>query len=28
MNAGLARKDLDEALAAFGKAGKEVGLLK
>ena len=28
MNAGLTRKDLDEALAAFGKAGKEVGLLK
>ena len=28
MNAGLTREDLDEALAAFGKAGKEVGLLK
>jgi len=28
MNAGLTRKDLDEALAAFEKAGKEVGLLK
>ncbi len=28
MNAGMTRKDLDEALAAFGKAGKEVGLLR
>ena len=28
MNAGLTRKDLDEALAAFDKAGKEVRLLK
>ena len=28
MNAGLTRKDLDEALAAFEKAGNEVGLLK
>lgn len=27
MNAGLSREDLDEALAAFEKAGKEVGLL-
>ena len=27
MNAGLTRQDLDEALAAFGKAGREVGLL-
>ncbi|OGS48991.1 MAG: 8-amino-7-oxononanoate synthase [Euryarchaeota archaeon RBG_16_68_13] len=28
MNAGLTRDDLNEALAAFEKAGKEVGLLK
>ena len=28
MNAGMTRKDLDEALAAFETAGKEVGLLK
>ncbi len=28
MNAGLTRQDLDETLAAFEKAGKEVGLLK
>jgi glycine C-acetyltransferase len=27
MNAGLSREDLDEALAAFEKSGKEVGLL-
>jgi glycine C-acetyltransferase len=27
MNAGLTRQDLDEALAAFEKAGKDVGLL-
>jgi len=27
MNAGLSREDLDEALAAFEKAGKEAGLL-
>jgi glycine C-acetyltransferase len=27
MNAGLTRQDLDEALAAFEKAGAEVGLL-
>jgi glycine C-acetyltransferase len=28
MNAGLTREDLDEALVAFGKAGREIGLLK